>query len=138
MSEPTNATSKRPSKGGFSIWSLLVIMKLLAVWMAVPRRITAPHMPLSAMLFFLCHQMTFWWLIAAAAWLLLGKRKWVTLTFGALIVLVWTPITMVVVEMAFTGNQVNTLGERLVRSTGLGEEYSFVFRSIFTGLGYGD
>lgn len=123
------------AKKGYSIWSLLVIITLLAVWMAIPRRITSESLGIP--LFFLCHQLALWVLIGVSLWLVLGRRIWVLLIVVAVIVLMWTPITMAVVESALTGNRVNTLGERLVNSIGLRDYYDFVVRSIYIGLGYG-
>ncbi len=36
----TDAAASKAAKKGYSIWSLMVIMTLLAVWLAIPRRAT--------------------------------------------------------------------------------------------------
>ncbi len=61
-------------KRGYSIWSLLVIMTLLAVWMAIPRTVSLGKWPESVLVFFIVfHQLTLWSLVGSVN--LVGYRQ---------------------------------------------------------------
>lgn len=124
------------SHKGCSIWSLLVIMTLLAVWMAIPRRITSHAYPVHV--FFIGHQIALWLVVGIGLWLVLGKRTLLLVTILAAIVIVWLPIGLSVIETALTGTVGNTKCEQFVRYLGLHGFYTFVYRGLFTGLGYGN
>lgn len=58
---------------GYSIWSLMVIMTLLAVWLAVPRRWEFERRYLE--LFIVFHQLMLWLLVGSLIWNVTGRKR---------------------------------------------------------------
>lgn len=76
---------ERVNKKGYSIWSLLVVMTLLAVWLAVPRTLSIGKLPEIFLVFFIVlHQITFWVLIGCVIGLVSGRLR---VAIGLLVVI---------------------------------------------------
>jgi hypothetical protein len=69
------------AKKGFSTWSLLVIVSLLAVWLAISRReAPEPRAENVDWLLYYSYQAGFWCLIFGLFWIVAGKRCFETAT----------------------------------------------------------
>ncbi len=122
-------------KKGYPIWSLLVIMTLLAVWLAIPRRWSFSVMDqYSMMWFFLIHQVALWTLMFGLAWILLCKRRLVLYLLLCVLMVLWVPQAVFTAELQFTGTSVTW---RLLESVGLAEIYSEFVTLTFLRFGYG-
>ena len=123
------------TKKSYSIWSVLVIMTLLAVWFAIPRRTTAEHFNLASQYFFVLHQVTLWMIIGVLCWLLSGRRKLVAIAFGIAIVVVWTPIFWTLCEIAYSGKVGASVA--FMDYIGLTAIYTRIYDTIGWAFGYG-
>lgn len=121
-------------KGGYSIWSLLVIMTLLAVWMAIPRTLSLGKWPDTVLVFFiLFHQITLWALIASVIWLVTGRRRVVLYLLTGIITIFWGPFMLVAVERSlFKSEHVSAF---LVR-TGLADVLDPLHSAIYEVFNY--
>lgn len=93
---------------GNSIWSMLVIMTLLAVWLAVPR-----HSALfaaqsnSGAFYWMAHQLLLWMALAVTIWLLLGKRRILMYAFATVFGVAWTPLAICLLEGTISATEVS-------------------------------
>ncbi len=130
----TDAAASKAAKKGYSIWSLMVIMTLLAVWLAIPRRATIRDFNLPGQYFFVFHQVTLWTIVGAAIWLLSGCRKLVAVAFGIAILIVWTPIFWTLSEIALTGKVGASVA--FMDYIGLTKVYTRIYDTIGWAFGY--
>ena len=122
------------TKKGYSIWSLLVIMTLIAVWLAIPTTLSLGKWPDTVLGFFiLFHQITLWTLIASIIWLFTGRRRVVLYLLTGIITVFWGPFVLVAFERClFKSEYVAGL---LVR-TGLSDVLDPVYSAIYEVFSY--
>ncbi len=120
---------------GYSIWTLLVIMTLLAVALAIPRQSEQPKFGPANATFLLCHQLVLWSLGAVLIWLTTGKRSSVCIVVAATIAVVWLPLMSALFENALTGNATRTWST--LDAVGLYDGYGMFYRTIYRICGYG-
>ncbi len=86
-------------KKGYSIWSLLVIMTLLALWLAVPRTLSNGILPVwFSELFIAAHQIVLWSMISGLIWFASGKSRSIAYLLTGVVVLPWAPLLIVSLE----------------------------------------
>lgn len=123
------------SNRGYSIWSLLLIMTLLAIVLAIPRQSIQPSFGRDNATFLLCHQLLLWSLGAVCVWLMTGKRSSVRLVVAATVLVVWLPLMSALLEDAITGNATTTWS--VLTAIGLSEGYGMFYQAIYRMGGYG-
>ena len=123
------------AKRGYSIWSLLVIMTLLAVVLAIPKSTLVDFSPVIRALFMGCHQFALWVLVGTLIWMLLGKRRVVLLLESIVFVVVWGPLFAVVMENLIGGN--HRITRTALESLGLFDHYGQLYTWISSTFGYG-
>ena len=121
-------------KKGYSIWSLMVIMTLVAVWLAVPRNLSNGIWRVWFLdLFIAAHQIVLWSMIASLIWIVSGKRRGVAYLLTVVVVLAWAPLLIVSLERAcLHTNYALGLMYRIGLMQGLGVFYD----SVTHGFGY--
>lgn len=122
-------------KDRYSIWSLLVVMTLLAVWLAVPRRISVGQWPdFLLLMFVMVHQLALWVIVAYVLWVVSSKRRFVLYALATLIFVLWAPIVGMICEQELLGS--DYIRAWLYRS-GLHYLLGPFYNAIFEAFGYG-
>lgn len=123
---------------GFSIWSLMLIMTLLAVWLAVPRHSECFDIDVdnNSLLLFCLHQVFLWSTIAALVWLL-TKRRVILAVEIAILLIVWGPLLAALFEDQVLGAYNHPWVAALLWNLGVREEYNALMLYIYEQLGYG-
>ena len=119
---------------GYSIWSLLLIMTLLAVWMAVPRKLSSGQWSAFVLdFFFLLHQLSLWSLASSMIWLITAKRYDVLFVCAGATLLFWGPLLFMLIERRLFGSEIVEL---LVNGSGWGYVVEPFYRAVARGFGY--
>ena len=121
---------------GYSIWSLLVIMTLLAVLLVIPKPTSANLGGAIHALFVGCHQVALWLLAGTLAWMILGKRRSVLVIECLVLVLVWGPLFAIIAEELISGSSQGVVRGTL-KAVGLFDGYGAMYDWIFRTFGYG-
>ncbi len=129
------------SKKGYSIWSLLVIMTFLAVWLAVPRNfsrwtISGMNPTFFSMCCTLCHLALLWLLVGVVVWRLTGKRRYVLYLESTLAILFWLPILLAFVEGMFTDAGDHPMLRTMMSGLGLYQGYIDFYDKLYGWFGY--
>ena len=122
-------------KRGYSIWSLLVIMTLLAVLLAIPKPTSANIGALLHAIFVGCHQVALWVLFGTLVWMILGKRRSVLFVECLVLVVVWGPLFAVIAEDLISDR--HTVVRGTLETFGLFDAYGKMYEWIFKTFGYG-
>lgn len=118
------------AKRGYSIWSLLVIITLVAVLVSpFPRTVCRKFYHPTSLEYFVTHQLIIWTSIAIAVWMLAGRRLWIAYLLVALMTLLWTPIAL----EAYTNS---TLHYPLLQRCGVRWLYNDFYRELRVRLNY--
>lgn len=133
----TDSTDIVPSvaKKGYSIWSLMVIMTLLAVLLALPKP-TRAYGPLLHVFLAASHQIALWGLFGRMIWMLLGKRRSVLIFEAILVVIVWGPLFAIIAEDVISGSRQGVV-RGVLKAVGLFDGYGAMYQWIFRTFGYG-
>ena len=124
------------TKKSYSIWSLLVIVTLLAVWLAVPRAWNLPGVDnIQEEFFFLCHQVVLWCTVFVFIWLSLGRRRLVLWLCMGLLVLAWGPLCLWLME-AVIRDRYDGVVDQALHGSGLYDPYSTLYGTLHENLGY--
>lgn len=136
---PDDKADSRPitAKNGYSIWSLLVIMTLLAVLLAIPKPKLADFEPMTRIFLVACHQVALWVLFGRLLWMLLGKRRSVLILELIVVVVVWGPLFGALTEDVLGGNGSHPIVNALLTPFGLYDAYGALYDWIFRTFGYG-
>lgn len=128
-------------KKGYSIWSLLVIMTLLAVWLAMPRHfsrwtIAGLDPTFFSMCCTLCHLASLWLLLGNLVWLLAGRSRLV-LSIGTVVALLfWGPIVLAFLEGLCTDAGDHPRLRAAMSALGLYQGYVDFYDRLYGWLGY--
>lgn len=139
------STSKRLKAGGrvseahkgYSIWSLMVLTTLLAVVLAMPKRVLDSSWPGAIRALYVgCHQVAIWVLVGTLIWMLLGKRRIVLGIEIVVVLIVWGPLFLAVAEN-LSGSHKNAILRGALEPFGLFDAYGKFYEWMFQAFGYG-
>lgn len=136
VTNSTEAAEVSESKRGYSIWSLLVIMTLLAVLLAIPKPTSASIGGLFYALFVGCHQIALWILFGTLVWMILGKRRSVIVIECLVLLIVWGPLFGIIAEDLIYARRDGFVRGGL-KLFGLFDAYGQLYDWIFRTFGYG-
>ena len=127
MEEGVNA------KGSYSIWSLMLIMTVLAVWLGIPRQ-SVNGRTYGAALFFTSHQIAGWILVSKFIWAVTGKRRIVFGILMAVVLVAWLPALLVTVTEPFSGD---LFVQNVLARVGVIKAYAAFYDCLDRLFGYG-
>ncbi len=124
-------------KKSYSIWSLLVIMTLLAVLLSLPKP-TNSCGPMIHALLAGSHQVALWVLFGRLIWMLTGKRRSVLIAESIVAIVVWGPLFIAIAEDVLGGGMgKHTVVRTVLSPLGLYDAYGQLYQWIFKTFGYG-
>lgn len=129
------------AKKGYSIWSLFMIMTLLAVWLALPRHfsqwtIAGVNPTFFSMCCTLCHLALLWLLLGTLFWMLAGMRRLVVYFVAMAALLFWTPIVLAFIEGLFTDAGDHPRLRAVMSAVGLYQGYIDFYDKLYGWFGY--
>ncbi len=120
------------STNGLSIWSTIVFMSLLAVWIAIPRQYSRGTF---LTYHFFGHQIALWSLVGTFTWAFTGRRRSVFYLVLATIVIFWLPLLSNLTEQLLTGRTRMTYST--LHAMGIERAYGNFYKSLYELFRYG-
>lgn len=126
------------AKKGYSIWSLLVITGLIAVWTVVPSWINLEAVRDNLNdLFFIGHQLVLWIACSVLIWIACQKRKVVAFICFLIIATAWGPAVVALgEEMSNVGYVAPNRTYEALAKVGLANHYQSFYSAMSRIFGY--
>lgn len=117
---------------GLSIWSTIVFMSLLAVWIVIPRQYSRATFLTHH---FFWHQLALWSLVSTFVWACTGRRRSVLYLVLITLVILWLPLLSNLTEQSMTGRTRMTYST--LKALGIERAHGFFYKTLYELFRYG-